>query len=198
MMRRIVTAVSILVAAALAAPGSALGFPKSLCSAPSAGELTAARISGGCTHLKTTHHVTHTPLGPLQNDVLTAHWGHTISGVGHALRISVAKFSGSSAALAEGRKKLRLEILGEGYPVGVGSTSEWHGDTASCANPPSHDCTESVVTAIVHNSVLTVGLIDFPTGGSESQESDDAEDLAQEEADKAPVVAIAKTIAKKL
>jgi hypothetical protein len=200
LMHRIATAVSILLAAAaLAAPGSALGFPKSLCSVPSAGELTAANISGACKKLKTTHHVTHTPLGDLRSKALGAAWGDVpTSGVGHHLAISVTKFSGSAAALAEGRKRLRAKVLAEGSPVGVGSTSEWHGETASCPNPPTDDCTVSTVSAIVHNSLVAVSLIDFPTGGSESQANDDAEDLAQEEADKGPVVAIANTIAKKL
>ena len=197
-MQRIATAVTMLLAVAvLAAPGSALGFPKSLCGVPSGGELAAAHISGPCRRLKTAHHVTHTPVGELRNVALGAAWGHVpTSGVGHELTISLTRFSGSSSALAEGRKRLRAKILAEGRPVGVGSVAEWHGETSSCPNPPTDDCTVSTVSAIVHNSVVAVSLIDFPTGGSESQANDDAEDLAQEEADMGPVVAIASSIAK--
>jgi hypothetical protein len=184
----------------LAAPGFALGSGfKNVCSALSVGELDAAHVQGPCKKLKATRHATTTPLGSLTSEGFGGRWGALPkTGVGHVLTISVDRFSASSAVLAVGRKKLRAKVLASGTPVGVGSVSTWHGDTGSCPNPPTSDCTTSVVTAIVHNSLLTVVMVDYPVGGSESQEHDEEEDLAQEESDKAPVVAVAKSIAKHL
>ncbi len=185
----------------LSAPGAgASHFSGNICNLPSGAELTAAHISGPCKKLRTRTQTSRTPFGTLTQTRFSANWGFLpTSGVGHVLTIGLTRVSGAHALLAAYRSRIRSRILAEGRPAGVGSVSEWHGETASCPNPPSHDCTTDHVSALVGNYILAVALIDVPTNAPAPEPSQDGPvDLAQEEADLAPIEAIAKTVAKAL
>jgi hypothetical protein len=116
--------------------------------------------------------------------------------------VTVTRVTGSGPALAQGRRKLRSQVIEEGVPVKVGSVGSWHGDTSSCSNPGTDDCTTAVLSAIVKNYLIGVVLANpaLPTGLPEPApgQEDVTQDLAQEETDKAPMVAIAQTVAKAL
>jgi hypothetical protein len=180
-------------------PGTALArFTGNVCKLPTGSEIGAAHVTGGCARKRSTHTFP-TPLGSLTEEAFFGYWGAHSGEPLHSLTVSVTRVRGSAAALAAGRSKLRLQIIGEGAPVGIGSVSSWHGSTSSCVNPPTDDCTEVQVSAIVKNFVVTVLLSDYPTGGiPEPAGGDEPEDLMQEEADRAPAVAIAQTVARRL
>ena len=203
-MRRSALAVSIAIAglAALAVPGSALArFRGNLCSVVTSGEVAAVHISAPCHKLRPVTATAHSPLGTVTNTQYESTWGGGGSlGRTHYLVIHIGTVSGSRGIVSFELKRFRTQIIRNGAPVGVGSVSSEHGDTASCENPPSGDCTTATLEAIVKKKyVLTIVLEDLPTtGGEEQSPADEAEDLAQEEADKGPLVAIAKTVAKAL
>jgi hypothetical protein len=202
-MRRPALAVSIAIAGvgALALPGSALArFHGNLCPVVTAGELSAAHISGSCHKVAPSRSHAHSPLGTETTAQFESFWGPAASsGPTHSLTIHLTKISGSPALLSFLHKRLGKHILESGAPVGIGSVSSWHGQTSSCENPHTGDCTFVTLEAIVKNYVLTVLLSDFPsTGPPETAGEDDPEDLAQEESDRGPAVAIAKSIAKAL
>jgi hypothetical protein len=184
--------------AMVAAPGTAAArFSGNVCHLPSGAQLTAAHISGACTKVRTRTETSHTRLGTLTQTKFAAHWGFLpTTGAGHVLTIGVTRVTGDHALLVAARARFRSRTLSEGVPVGIGSVSEWHGETAACLNPPSEDCTTVHVSALVGNYILAVVLIDVPTNAPAPE--DEPVDLEQEEADKAPVVAIAKAVAKAL
>lgn len=175
-------------------------FSGNICGLPTGAELTAVHITGPCKKLRTRTQISRTPFGKLTQTRFAANWGFLpTNGVGHVLVIGVTRVSGDRALLSAYRARLRAHILVEGRPAGVGSVSEWHGETASCPNPPSDDCTKEQVSALVGNYILAVDLIDVPTNAPAPEPSqDEPVDLAQEEADLAPIEAIAKTVAKVL
>jgi len=199
-MRRATLAVSMAMVGAgvLVLPSSALArFAGDVCALPTGSQLTAAHVGGACTRKRSTRSE-HTPLGALTQEAFIGQWGQRTGEPIHSLTVSVTRIRGGSAVLAAARSKLRLQIISEGAPVAVGSVASWHGSTSSCVNPPTDDCTGVQVTAIVKHFVITVLLFDYPTGGNAEQSGDDGEDLAQEEADKVPAVAIARTVASRL
>jgi hypothetical protein len=87
------------------------------------------------------------------------------SGPSHEVTVTVTRVKASAAAIAYGLKKLRLEILGNGALVNVGSVASIDGKTSSCVNPPTEDCTDSLLEAIVKKYSLNVFLSNAPTGG---------------------------------
>jgi hypothetical protein len=204
-------AAATIVVAALTAPGAALGrpvaatskraFSGNICGLSIA--VAAAHITAPCVRGGTTAKTTRTPLGYVTSQTFVSHWGSLPhrgpSGPSHFLTVGVARFTGSAAALAYGRAKQRSEILNYGVPVHVGFGSLYT-DTFSCVNPPKEDCTHASVLALVKNYVLEVILYDFPpTGvGVADPGEDEAQDDAQEETDKAPILSIAQTVAAQL
>ena len=134
-------------------------------------------------------------------ETFTASWAQGHTEPSHEVSVSVVRMSGSPAAIAYGRRKLRLEILGRGAPAGVGSLASIEAKTSSCVNPPTEDCTFSSLSAIVKNYVLDVYLADAPTGGQPEPSNgtgDEPEDIQQEQADRPPITAIALKVASKL
>jgi hypothetical protein len=135
-------------------------------------------------------------------ETFSASWGKpSRSGTpSHEVTVTVARVKASAAAIAYGLKKLRLEILGNGAPVSVGSVASIDGKTSSCVNPPTEDCTVSLLEAIVKkNYEINVVLSDAPTGGeAEGSSGDEPEDIKQEEADRPPMIAIAHTVESRL
>jgi len=179
----------------------ASAFKGHLCRIVTAGELAAAHVSAPCSGDKRSTRTTRTPLGPVKMETFTASWSQGNTEPSHEVSVSVVRVSGSPAAIAYGRRKLRLEILGRGAPVGVGSVASIEAKTSSCVNPPTDDCTFSSLSAIVKSYVVDVYLADAPTGGQAEPSNgtgDDPEDIKQEEADRPPIVAIARKVAAKL
>jgi hypothetical protein len=184
--------------------------PISLCAWGNAsGALSAAEVSGGC-HEKHAHSKTrHTPFGTVGVAIYTAEWGTATPGLvpQHTLLVTALRETGSGKAAKYLEKQARLKVLEEGSPVspyGGKVTASWHGDTYSCENPPTGDCTNSEFQAAKGRWVLGVGLAGAPAGtpGAEEnaaeQNEDDAQDLQQEEALKGPVVSIGLYIAARL
>ncbi len=189
------------VAGPAASTARAAAFKGHLCSIVTAEELTAAHVTARCNGDKRVTRTTSTPLGTVKMETFTASWGKGQVEPSHEVSVSVARVSGNPAALAYGRNKLRLEILGRGAPVGVGSVASIEAKTSSCVNPPTDDCTVSALSAIVKNYVLDVYLSDAPTGGQPEPSNgtgDEPEDIAQEEADRPLITAIARKVAAKL
>lgn len=198
-MRSAVVALVATVAVATAiAPATALArFTGHVCGLPTGSELGAAHVGGGCT-LKRQRRTVATPLGAFTQEAFIGRFGARTGEPIHSMTVSVTRFRGGAAVLAAGRSRLRLQVISEGAPVAVGSVASWHGATSSCVNPPTDDCTRVQVTALVKSFVVTVLLFDYPAGGSAELTGDEPEDLAQEEADRTPAVAIAQTVAKAL
>jgi hypothetical protein len=214
-MRVSMAAATTIAAAALSAPGPALGRPSAatskrafsgnLCGVSIAADLAAVNITAPCVRGRTTRKATRTRLGSVTTETFVSHWGSLPgSGVGHLLTVGAARVTGSPAALAYGRTKQRALVLEHGVlvtpAVGGGPLATEFGDTSSCFNPPKEDCTHASVLALVKNYVVEVILFDYPpTGvGVADPGEDEPQDRAQEETDKAPIVSIFKAVAAKL
>jgi hypothetical protein len=210
-----VAAATTIAAAALTAPGPALGRPSAtaskrafsgnLCGVPIAADLAAVNITAPCVRGKTTRKTTRTRLGFVTTEAFVSHWGSLArTGLGHFVTVVVGRFTGSAAALAYGRAKQRALILARGVlvtpAVGGGPLATEIADTSSCFNPPKEDCTHASVLAQLKNYVVEVILYDYPpTGvGVADPGEDEPQDRAQEETDKAPIVSIFKAVAAKL
>jgi hypothetical protein len=203
-------AATALAATALAASGAAPARPLAavsgrafaghLCRIVTAAELAAAHVTASCNGDKRFSRSTKTPLGSVTTETFSASWGKpSRSGPSHEVTVTVTRVKASAAAIAYGLKKLRLEILGNGALVSVGSVASIDGKTSSCVNPPTEDCTDSLLEAIVKKYSLNVFLSNAPTGGeAEGSSGDDPEDIKQEEADRPPMIAIAHTVESRL
>jgi hypothetical protein len=141
--------------------------------------------------------------------IYTAKFG-TPSGVlvpQHTAVVTAARETGTGKAAKYIEKQARLKVLEEGVLVAGGSgrfTATWNGDTYSCENPPTGDCTHSNFEAAKGRWLISVGLLGAPPGvpgGQEdeaSQNEDDPQDLQQEEALKGPAVSLGLYISAKL
>jgi hypothetical protein len=205
-------AVSAPVATAIKAkkPGKKVRPAISLCAWGNAsGALSAAEVSGGCHETRGRSKTRHTPFGTVGVAVYTAKWG-TSTGLlvpQHTLVVSALRETGSGEAAKYIEKQARLKVIEEGSPVGSPGgkvTASWNGDTYSCENPPTGDCTKSEFQAAKGRWVVGAGLLGAPAGtpGAEEnaaeQNEDDPQDLQQEEALKGPVVSIGLYIAARL
>jgi hypothetical protein len=129
-----------------------------------------------------------------------ARWGSlgTISAPTYHATVGVIHVEGSAAAIAVYAKAFRAEVLANGSPVKLKPYTTEAGDTASCHNPPTSDCTQASVMALAgHYGV--VGAYYGPAkfvGADDPQDQsvDEANDKAQEDAVKGAVVALANSI----
>jgi hypothetical protein len=181
---------------------SGRAFAGHLCHIVTAAELAAAHVTASCNGDKRFSRTAKTPLGSVTTETFSASWGKpSRSGPSHEVAVTVTRVKGSAAAIAYGLKKLRGEILERGALVSVGSIASIEGDTASCVNPPTEDCTTSLLAAIAkkNNYEINVFLSNAPTGGEpEGSSGDDPADIKQEEADRPPMIAIAHTVESRL
>ena len=203
-------AATALAATVLAAYGTAPACPRAtasrrafaghLCSIVTAAELAAAHVTVSCNGDKRFSRTRKTLLGTVTTETFSATWGKPSRiELSHELTVAVGRVRGSAAAIAYGRKELRLEILGHWGPVSVGSVASIYSDTSSCVNPPTEDCTDSTLEAIVKNYTLSMILHDAPTGGeAEGSSDDEPQDIKQEEAERPPMIAIAHTVESRL
>lgn len=206
-MRRTLVGASCAVAAlaTLGAPAAWAGkkpVPKTafvlhLCAWAAPGAATL-ELEGGChegrVHLKTVH----TPLGSATTTVYTAKRGKaTLELVPqHTLSVTVFHLTGSPAAVAFLKKEARAKVISEGLPVASAKTvvASWSGDTSSCKNPPTGDCTQSNMEALKGSWEVLVGVDGAPPGSpgaaEEVAEDDEPQDRAQEELLKPATVGI--------
>lgn len=218
MRKSLVGATCILAAVALGAPtpGLAKPAPKKghkvvpavhLCAWISAsGAGGTLELEGSCKeghgHPKTVH----TPLGSYTSTLYTAKWGVANLSLlpQHVVSALLAHVTGSSAVVAYVKKKERAKVLSNGAPVVASKTvlATWAGETASCKNPPTGDCTTNEFEAVKGNWEMIVVADGAPPGspGAEEESSgeDDAQDLAQEELLKGPTVGIGTAIVGKV
>ena len=204
MRRRIQVSVLAATLAAAVLPGAASAkahFKGNVCSLVSAGELAAANIpSPACTKGKPIIKAAKpTRLGGTYGaSEWGAHWGvREVGSPIHHLVVTVFKIYGSGASLAKAHERLRQEVLTYGLPIALGNRAAFYGESAGCTNPPTNDCTDDGVKALVGSYLVFVLLEDAQPGsaGGETPTGDDtAQDEEEQQADKAPVIAIAKSI----
>ncbi len=171
-----------------------------------AGGASSLELSGTCHEKHARSKTAHTPYGTASAELFTAEWGDRMPGLvpQHTLSISALRETGSGKIIAYLEKHARLEVLEEGSLValGKGVTATWSGDTASCENPPTGDCTISSFNAVKGGWALTVVAEGAPPGtpgaAEEGANEDDPQDLAQEELLKPATVAVGLAITNKL
>ena len=176
------------------------------CTVVTAAELSAAHVSGPC--LKG-HTVTRSILG-VPTVTFSVAWGTPAAKKPpHYLAILVTQASGQvpSAYL----QQLRGQVLANGTPLKVGAVTgktfsvggdyvSIGGDTHSCLNPGTDDCTDDQLMALGSNYLMTIVLYDVPRplANEPSSGSDDPNDIAQEQELYRPLAAIEKTATAKL
>jgi hypothetical protein len=175
-------------------------FNGNLCATASKGALAKLKVAGPCVSSKPDTKVQSTPLGSIRTVTYQARWGSfgTISAPTHHASAEVIYVQGSAAAVAYLQKAFRGEVLANGAPVSMNPLTTEAGDTAACKNPPIDDCTKGEVMAMVGQYGLIVeyyGPAKF-IGPDDPQNPsvDEKNDVAQEDAIKASVVALANSI----
>ena len=174
-------------------------FGGNLCKVASTSALSDLHISGGC-YRSTSVKTRATPYGPLQTVTYQARWGAfgSVSAPTHHASVAVVRVDGPDAVLAYYAQSFRGEVLANGELVGTKPLMTEAGDTQSCHNPPIDDCTHAEVMAIVaHYGVIGTyyGPAKFiGEDDPQNQSVDDTNDVTQEQADKADVVALASSI----
>ena len=207
---------SVAIAAGAAAPASASARPAkapkkpsslNVCAIPSTAQLAEAEIDEPCQEAKTARApVRKSPLGGSAGSVeYGARWGGETGAPLHSMTILVIHALGSGKALEFFKKKLRLMVLENGLPVSVSKgTASFSGETSSCTNPPTGDCTHGTFLAIAGSWVVEAFLDDYPPtipGSNEdeaSQANDEPEDIAQEEAIKPALASIGASVVAKV
>ena len=137
--------------------------PPHLCKwGESSGALAAAEVTGSCHEHHGRSQLRHTPYGIVGVAVYTAEWGTRVPGLvpQHTLSVGALREIGSGKAAEYLEKQARLKVLEEGAPVGSGGkvTASWSGETYSCQNPPTGDCTNSNFQAAKGRWILTASL----------------------------------------
>jgi hypothetical protein len=167
-------------------------------------------LEGSCKETHGHPKVIHTPFGSYTSTFYTARWlaeHPTIELVPHhSLSVGVAHItSSSSAVIAFFQKHERAKVLENGVLVAnsKGVLATWAGDTSSCKNPPTGDCTTNEFESMKGNWGVVLTTLGAPPGspGAEEKnesEGDDAEDLAQEELMKGPTVGVGLAITGRL
>lgn len=206
---------SIAIAAGAAAPASAAARPAkapkkpfslNVCGIPSTAQLGQAEIDEPCHEVKTARApVKKSPLGGSAGSVeYGARWGAETGAPLHSLSILVIHALGSGKALQFFQKKLRQQVIENGLPVSVSKgTASFSGETSSCSNPPTGDCTHGTFLALAGSWVVEVFLNDYPPTipGSNEDEipaNDEPEDIAQEEAIKPALTSIGASVVGKV
>jgi hypothetical protein len=208
-----------LVAAALWAPaaGFAKPAPKKghkvaptlhLCAWMIAAGAGSLELEGSCRETHGHPKTFHTPLGSYTSTLYTASWRAehpTLELVPHhMLSVGVAHVTGSSAVISYFQKHERAKVLANGVLVAnsKGLLATWAGDTYSCKNPPTGDCTTSEFESTKGNWGVVLADTGAPPGspGAEEENSgeDDPQDLAQEELLKPATVGIGMAITGKV
>ena len=141
--------------------------------------------------------------GSVTSSLYTAKWGTPKLELvpQHLLSIGLFHVTGAPAAVAYLKKRARAKVLSEGILVANKAVfASWSGETASCKNPPTGDCTVSNVEGLKGTWEVVVGVDGAPPGspGAAEEENptgqDDAQDLAQEELLKGPAVGVAMAV----
>ena len=177
-------------------------FHGNLCAAVTGPELVAAHVSGPCVQRRPVTLTLRTPLGTYTTERFTAQWGDLKAEPANFVSVTVTRLRGNATAIKFIQKRFRLEVLGNGEPVHVGSPGSVNAETLSCANAPTGDCTDANLLAVVGPYELAVQLVDHPPTNRAATEfppgDDEPEDKAQQNTDKGPAVAIGQAVAAKL
>jgi hypothetical protein len=191
---------AMLVVPSTTASAGRTGFSGNLCAAVPAGALKALKISAPCVRQKPLTHVQSTAFGSVRSVTYLAHWrsGGTFANPKPNLSIEVIDVSGSAAAVAYLGKAWRLQVLANGIPVSLHPLATESGDTATCHNPPTGDCTEAELLALVGQYAVTIEYF-APAKFIQPDDPQDpavgeSNDRAQEEAIKKPFVGLAKSV----
>jgi hypothetical protein len=201
----VAAAAGLLVASSTSASPGTAWFSGNLCAGVPAGSLAVLKISGPCVVVqKGSVRVRSTPLGSLRSVAYSARAGQygSISDPKAHLSIQAINVQGSAAAVAYLRKGWRAEVLKNGILFSSKPLATESGDTFSCHNPPTGDCTEAEILGLVGQYAVTIGY-EAPTeltnpDDPQNPSVDEANDRAQEEAIKGPFVALAKAVMAKL
>jgi hypothetical protein len=218
MRKSLVGATCVLAAVALGAPAPGLAKPAPkkghkvvpavhLCAWISAsGAGGTLELEGSCKETHGHPKAVHTPLGSYTSTFYTARWlavTPTLELVPrHSLSVGLAHVTGSSAVINALQKRERATVLANGVLVanGKGVLATWAGDTYSCKNPPTGDCTKNEFESTKGNWGVVLGTVGAPPGSPSATEvkdesnGDDAEDLAQEELMKGATVGVGMAI----
>jgi hypothetical protein len=180
-------------------------FAGNICATVTPGEVSAASVDEPCTRVKT---IKRPPkpvpiLGGSYGYVrYGARWGDPGGEPARALRIRVTKVEGSGRVLALDKREWRKAILTKGKHVNVGSIGSVQTETTPCVNPPTGDCTEATLLAVVGNYQIMILLQNHPpteeSAAPTPVEPDEAEDKAQEGLATVPLVAIGRAVAESL
>jgi len=186
------------------------GPPVHLCAwIAASGAAGTLQLEGSCKETHGHPKNIHTPLGSYTSTLYTARWlaeKPTIELVPHhSLSVGVAHITSSSPAVVNFFKKHeRAKVLENGVLVANsgGVLATWAGDTSSCKNPPTGDCTISEFESTKGNWGVVLTALGAPPTGPEVEkdesEGDDPEDLAQEELMKGPTVGVGLAITAKI
>src|SRR4051812_34905300 len=131
-------------------------FSGNLCATAQKSALSKLKVSNSCVQSRSAK-VRSTPLGSVWSVTYMARWGPlgTISAPTHHVVFEVIQVQGSAAAIALYAKSFRAEVLANGVPVKLKPLTTEAGDTAACHNPPTGDCTQASVMAIIgHYGVI--------------------------------------------
>jgi hypothetical protein len=218
MRRRVVGVMCVVAGVALGAPASGLSKPPPpkkahkvvpavhLCAwIAAAGAAGTLKLEGTCKETHGKPKTIHTPKGSYTSTFYTARWLEEKATVElvphHTLSVGVAHITSSSTeVLSFFQKQERAKVLENGVLVanGKGVLATWAGDTSSCKNPPTGDCTTSEFESTKGNWGVALTAKGAPPTGPdvEKDESngDDPEDLAQEEAMKGDTVGVGLAI----
>jgi hypothetical protein len=218
MRRVLVGAVCVVTAVSLAAPASGLAKPPPpkkghkvvpvvhLCAwLAASGGVSELKLEGSCKETHGHPKSIKTPYGSYTSTFYTARWGAeapTLELVPHhSLSLGVAHItSSSSAVIGFFVKHERAKVLGNGVLVAnKGVLATWAGETSSCHNPPTGDCTINEFESTKGTWAVVLTTLGAPPGSSGAEEKnesegDDAEDLAQEELMKGPTVGVGLAI----
>jgi hypothetical protein len=211
----LVSAVAAVACAPAAVAGKPISKPKHkvpsvhLCAwLTAAGAAGSLNLEGSCTEKHGTPKTHHTPLGSETSTFYSASWREekpTLELVPrHTLGVAVTHITGSAAVISFFQKQERASVLENGVLVASskGVLASWAGDTYSCKNPPTGDCTKNEF----ESTKGTWGVIldtsgAPPTGPEEAKDEssgDEPEDLAQEELLKSATVGLGLLITAKI
>ena len=171
------------------------------------GGAVSLELEGGCHETHGHPKTVSTPLGSSTTELYTAKWGEPKLDLvpQHILSVAAFHVTGSSAVIAYLQKQARAKVLSGGILVTSTKSviASWSGETSSCKNPPTGDCTSSTFQSLKGTWEVLVNVDGAPPGSpgaseEESSNGDDAQDLAQEELLKPATVAVGLAVTGRL
>jgi hypothetical protein len=170
-------------------------FPGNLCVLVSVAELAKVHVSSPCVKVRTATVVSNTPLGAVR---IVQYSAVAQSGADHSLRIVVQNPQVPASELAAAKQYLRGLALSNGQLFSRNPWASYYLDTASCANPPTDDCTAGTIKAVVGVYFVQIFLRDtapfLHPDDPQNPAVDEANDRAQEDTAMTPFEAIGRSV----